>query len=383
MYSTHNIKSQTAHESEERVNPKTLIFQAKKWILYFSCLIFSIGVLSRDIRLQTLLINDIGNSEFKSSNLLCGELTRCTRIGGEILGLGSQNFFYLFAQIFNGNPLWQNFYLTDKQYFSIFNGFSSISFRVICLIPIGWYLNKLFKESVNAKIFSVLAITSILSGFPLYYLNNLFGIYLVNYDYMIIFVMGLFINFSNQILKSKIMLFLFTILCTITIENLPLVLFISIWFLNKKTFNRFKLLLLSSLTIFVTYSILLLGVILRNGSIKDMQSDGRYFSFNLQRLPEIIGAIFIIIIWSFVLGVLVGYSGYKGFPTNSLKSALEFIPARNIRGIIIGYFISSFVGIFISILTEFARQLLVLQIMIFVFGVAAGIKYLIGLETRK
>jgi hypothetical protein len=365
------------------VNSKILIFQAKKWTLYFSCLIFSIGLLSRDIRLQSLLINDVDNNEFKLSNLLCGELTRCTRVGGEILGLGVQNFFNLFAQFFDGNPLWQNFYLTDKQYFSIFNGFASISFRFICLIPIAWYFNKLFKENVNAKIFSVLAITSILSGFPLYYLNNLFGIYLVNYDYMVIFVMGLFINFSNQILSSKVILLLFTILCTVTIENLPLVLFVSIWFLNKKQFNRFNLLVLSCITIFFTYLILLLGVILRNGSIKDMQSDGRYFSFNLQRLPEIIGAIFIIIIWSFVLGFLVGYLGYKGFPTNSLKLALKIIPTRNIRGVIIGYLISSFVGIFISILSEFARQLLVLQVMLFVLGVAAGIKYLIGLETRK
>jgi uncharacterized membrane protein YfcA len=114
-----------------------------------------------------------------------------------------------------------------------------------------------------------------------------------------------------------------------------------------------------------------------------MQSDGRYFSFNLHRLPEIIGAIFIIMIWSFVLGFLVGYLGYKSFPTNSLKLALRIIPDRNIRGVIIGYLISSSVGIFISILSEFARQLLVLQIMLFVLGVAAGIKYLIGLETRK
>jgi hypothetical protein len=114
-----------------------------------------------------------------------------------------------------------------------------------------------------------------------------------------------------------------------------------------------------------------------------MQSDGRYFSFNLQRLPEIIGAIFIIITWSYVLGFLVGYLGYKGLSTNSLILTLKGISDRNIRGVILGYLISSFVGIFISILTEFARQLLVLQIALFVFGVATGIKYLANLDTRK
>jgi hypothetical protein len=360
-----------------------MISQAKKWILFLSCLIFSIGVLSRDIRLQYLLINDIDNNEFKLRNLLCEELTRCTRVGGEILGLTVQNFFYLLAQFFHGNPLWQNFYLTDEQYFSIFNGFASILFRAVCLFPVAWYFNKLFKESINAKIFSALAFTSILSGFPLYYLNNLFGIYLVNYDYMVIFVIGLFINFSNKILKSKIWLIFFTILFTITLENLPLILLIAVWFLNKKTINRFNLLLLSSITFFVTYLILLLGVILRNGAIKDMQSDGRHFSFNLPRLPEIFGAIFIIVIWSFILGFLVGSLGFRGFPKHSLESVLDLIPARNIKAIIIGYLISSFVGIFISVLTEFARQQLVLQIMVFVFGVAVGIKRIIGLEAKR
>ena len=145
------------HKVKDKVNLKISLYQNKKWVLYFSGLIFSIGVLSRDIRLHNWLINNIGNNEFKSSNLLCGELTRCTRVGGELLGLGVQNFFHFFAQLFHGNPLWQNFYLTDKQYFSIFSGFSSITFRFICLLPIASYFNKLFKESTSAKIFSILA----------------------------------------------------------------------------------------------------------------------------------------------------------------------------------------------------------------------------------
>ena len=360
-----------------------MISQAKKLILFLSCVIFFLGLLSRDIRLQNFLVNYISDNEFKYRNLLCGELTRCTRVGGEIFGLGLQNFSHLFAQLFYGNPLWQNFYLTEEQYFSIFNGFSSILFRTICLVPFAWYLSKLFKDNINAKIFSVLAITSMVSGFPLYYLNNLFGIYLVNYDYMVIFVIGLFINFTNEILKSKISLTLFTILCTVTLENLPLVLVIAVWFVNKDTFDRFTLLAVTGITSFVTYLVLLLGVILRNGAIMDMQSDGRFFSFNLPKLPEIFGAIFILITWSFVLGILVGGLGFRSLPKHSLKSVLDFIPVQSIKAIIMGYLISSFVGIFISILTEFARQLIVLQFIVFVFGVAVGIKLLMGFEARR
>lgn len=115
------------------MHPKISAVKVKKWVLFFSCLIFSIGALSRDVRLHNLLINYTSDKEFKVSNLLCDELTRCTRLGGELLGLGVQNFFYYVAQLFHGNPLWQNFYLTDKQYYSIFSGFSSIAFRVMCL----------------------------------------------------------------------------------------------------------------------------------------------------------------------------------------------------------------------------------------------------------
>lgn len=361
---------------------KLKFFSIKIYLVYISSIFFAIGLLSRDIRLQQILI-DASNPEFQASNILCADLPRCTRISGEVMGLGIQNLIQNFAEFFHSNPIWQSFYLTETQYFSIFNGFSSIIFRVICLLPIAVYAHRLFRESINAGIFSLLGLTCIVSGFPLYYFNNLFGIYLVNVDYMIIFVMGIFFNFSTQILRSKILLCLFTILCVMTIENLPMIFLIIIYFQNKNQFKRVSLLKLSSITIFVTYSILLLGVMRQNGSINSMESDGRYYLSNLQRLPEIIGAIFLIIIWSFFLGTLVGSFGFKDFPVSSLRLAKGFIPSQNIQGIILGYFISIFAGFFLSILTEFARQLLFLQLVVFLFGVAVGIKLLISLKTRK
>lgn len=361
---------------------KLEFFSTKMYLIYASTVFFAIGLLSRDIRLQKILTAP-SNPEFQASNILCAELPQCTRISGEVLGLGIQNLFHYFAKFFHGNQFWQNFYLSDIQYFSIFSGFSSITFRVVCLLPIALYFHRLFRENIKAKVLALLGLAFIFSGFPLYYLNNLFGIYLVKFDYMVILVMGLLLNFSNQIFKSKIMLFLFTMLCVVTMENLPFVLLVVIYFQNKKEFNRFSLFKLSSITISVTYSILLLGVMRRNSSINSMESDGRYYSSNLERLPEIIGAIFLMIIWSFVLGILVSSFGLNGLSVNYLKSIIEFIPTRNVQAIIIGYFFSIFVGFFTSILTEFARQLLFLQLIVFLFGVAVGIKHLISLKTRK
>lgn len=361
---------------------KLKIHSTKTYLIYISGIFFVIGLLSRDIRLQQILIDE-SNPEFQTSNIFCAELPRCTRISGEILGLGIQNLLHNFAAFFHRNLFWQSFYLTEKQYFLIFSDFSSIIFRVICLLPIVAYCHKLFRDSINAKILLLLGLTCIFSGFPLYYLSNLFGIYLVNYDYMIIFVMGLFLNFSTQIFRSRILFCLFTILCGMTIENLPIVFIVLIYFQNKNQIKRFNLFILSSITIFVTYSFLLLGVIRQNDSISSIESDGRYYLANLQQLPEISGAIFLIIIWSFLLGISVGSFGLRDFPVSSLKSAKEFIPIRNIQGIILGYFISIFAGFFLSILTEFARQLLFLQLVVFLSGVVVGIRLLISLKTRK
>ena len=354
--------------------------QAKKWVLFFSCLIFSIGALSRDVRLHNLLVNYTSDKEFKVSNLLCGELTRCTRIGGELLGLGVQNFFYYVAKLFHGNPLWQNFYLTDKQFFSIFSGFSSIAFRVICLLPIMLYFNKLLKENIIAKILTTLAFTSIFSGFPLYYLNNLFGIYLVNYDYMVIFVIGLFLNFYDQILKSNILLVFFTMLSTITMENLGLVLIFVVYFLNKQSYQRIKLLFLIGLSTLFTYLILFAAVVLKNGFIPDNQSDGRYGNLNREKLPEILGAMAIIVFWSFALGYLVGQIGFMSFSTSELKTVYDDISSSKLYGLIVGFLFCFLVGLFVSITTEFARQFLPLQFIVFFFGLSNRINRLLNLK---
>lgn len=360
---------------------KNSAVQVRKWVLIFSYLFFSIGALSRDVRLHNLLINYTSDREFKASNLLCGELTRCTRIGGELLGLGIQDSFYYVAKLFYGNPFWQNFYLTDQQYFSIFSGFSSITFRIICLLPMMLYFNRLLKENITAKILSTLALTSIFSGFPLYHLNNLFGIYLVNYDYMVICVIGVFLNYYDQILKSNISLVFFTMLSTITMENLGLVLIFVIYFLDKHLYQRIKLTFLIGFSILFTSLILLAAVVLKNGFIPDNQSDGRYGHLNREKLPEILGAMVIIILWSFTLGYLAGQIGFANISTSDLKIVYDSISSSKLYGLIVGFLFCFLVGLFVSISTEFARQFLPLQIIVFFFGLSRGINRLLKLKN--
>ena len=351
----------------------------KIYLIYVCSVFFVIGLLSRDIRLQKILTTS-SNPEFQASNILCAELTRCTRVSGEVLGLGIQNLIHYFAKFFHGNPLWQNFYLTDMQYFSIFSDFSSIVFRVICLLPIMLYSNKLLKDNTSAKILTTLAFTSILSGFPLYYLNNLFGIYLVNYDYMVIFVIGLFLNFCGQILKSNILLVLFTMLSTITMENLGLVLIFVVYFLTKRSYRRIKLTFLIGLSTLFTYLILLAAAVLKNGFIPSNHSDGRYGYLNREKLPEILGAVAIIVFWSFALGYLVGQIGFMSFSTSELKTFYNDISPSKLYGLIVGFLFCFLVGLFVSITTEFARQLLPLQFIVFFLGLSSRINRLLSLK---
>ena len=136
-------------------------------------LVLFIAVLSRDIRLQQFLSFGSRDSEFSFDRIFCEELTWCARISGELFGLLITKIIIFFAQIFYGNPDWQQFYISQKEYFTIYYKLSSILFRILCILPTCLYLRKILKDSILGHFFSLLCISSILSGFPLYYLNNL------------------------------------------------------------------------------------------------------------------------------------------------------------------------------------------------------------------
>jgi len=344
-------------------------FQSKITKLSFviSYVLLFIGILSRDIRFHNLLINNITSAEFSTDNLFCGELPRCSRVGSEVFGISIRTFFALAGYVFHGNPAWQDFYITDSEYFSIYNLIGSVAYRIISLLPILYFLNKVSGKNNRVKIFNIFALNSILSGFPLFLLNNLFGIYLVNYDYMIIFVLGIFLNNYKKILESKYLLPIFIFICSFTFENLIIVVIVSIIFQDSSPLKKLKKIFKALVYFLFSFTLLLSIILVKNGDILN-ESDGRYFYLNQIKLLEIYGAFIIIIIWSSILGVVVAILGQKRVKPYEMVSINRNEHLAILVAVIISYLLSFLIGNFISGLTEFARQFLFLEISVYMFA---------------
>ena len=112
-------------------------------------------------------------------------------------------------------------------------------FRIVCLAPLLIYVNKIFTSN-HFKVITLLALTSIISGYPLFYLNTSFGIYLVNYDYMVIMVMSMVLIFYRQIFGSRLMTFAVAFFCTTVYENLGILIVCSLFFIKKGSYQFFK-----------------------------------------------------------------------------------------------------------------------------------------------
>jgi cbb3-type cytochrome oxidase subunit 3 len=124
-------------------------------------------------------------------------------------------------------------------------------------------------------------------------------------------------------------------------------------------------------------------IILLNSSNTTNESDGRYYYRNVENFMEIIGAISIIAFWSFVLGLIVSFlgltnrsnkkfGGKENLVGNFENTERDGIDIRSYLSIALGFLILTIPGFFVSILTEFARQLLFFQLMIFFVGVIAS-----------
>jgi len=346
----------------------------QRLLLLFSYTVFAIGVLSRDIRLQNILINRNSNGEFNLKDTFCDSLPQCTRVGSEVFGSSLQNITNFIAGIFHGNEVWHYFYLSQQEYFEFFNLISSILFRLACLAPLILYINKLFSVKYN-KIITLLALTCIISGFPLFYLNTSFGIYLVNYDYMVIFVMSIVLIFYQKLFDSKLLTFFVIFACTTVYENLGILIICSLFFLKKGTYQFFRYIQTAVAAVILSISFLICGVLLKNGFQFDNNSDGRYLQLNLEYWWKIIGAIFILLSWGLILGIFVGYLSLHRTSFNQIQILREKLNTKLYYGLFFGYLLSLIVGFFVSGLVEFARQLLFLQVLSFFYGISLATKW--------
>jgi hypothetical protein len=333
-------------------------------------IIFAVGVFSRDIRLQHIIINRQPTSkEFSLTEIFCNSLPRCTRVGSEIFGAGLQSAIHFFAEIFHGNEVWHYFYLTEDEYFEFFYGFSSLLFRIICVTPLFIYVGKLFTSN-RIKIITFLALTSIISGYPLFYLNTSLGIYLVNYDYMVILVMSMVLIFYRQIFSSNLLIFVVIFFCTIVYEHLGFLIICSIFFLKKGSDQFYRIIQVALGAVILSLSFLISGYFLKNGFKISNESDGRYFQLNLEYWWKIAGAIVILIIWGLILGTFVGFLSIRMSTFKQIYVLHEMLNSKLYHGMFFGYLITLFVAFFVSGLLEVARQFLFLQVLSFFYGIS-------------
>lgn len=345
----------------------------QRLFLPISYTIFAVGVLSRDIRLQNIIINRNPAGEFNLKDSFCDSLPRCTRVGSELFGSSIQNFINFIAGIFHGNEVWHYFYLSKQEYFEFFNMISSILFRLACLTPLILYINKLFTSKSN-KIIALLALTSIISAWPLFYLNTSFGIYLVNYDYMVILVMSIVLIFYQKIFDSKLLTFFVVFACTTVYENLGILIICSLFFLKKDTHQFFRYLLTAFAAVILSISLLICGVLFKNGFEFTNNSDGRYLQLNLEYWWKITGAIFILLSWGLILGIFVGNLSLYRSSFKQIQFLSEILNTKLYHGMFFGYLVSFVIGFFVSGLVEFARQLLFLQVLSFLYGITLASK---------
>jgi hypothetical protein len=333
-----------------------------------------VAVLSRDVRLQSFLVNPQSPPEFSYSNLLCNDFPRCGRISGELFGISILTIFKLSATLFNNNSFWKNYYISNEDFVFLIENATSLTFRVLCLIPILILCYRFVGKSLQSMFLVMISFTILLSGFPLYYINNLFGIYLVNYDYMVLFMVGILLLNFDSIFKSQVRILILTIILTLTFENLPLIVIIIIFRTIADVRERIKLLTYVCLTSAVTYLVYLFLVMTNNQFEISIESDGRYFSKNLLNFAEITVAILMFLGVAFLLGISVSIlsariskkSSYQNFSSTNLTNALI--------SILYAYGFSILFGFFISGLTEFSRQLMPLQLVLFLIGLSSAAK---------
>jgi hypothetical protein len=195
--------------------------------------------------------------------------------------------------------------------------------------------------------------------------------------------MGIFLLHFDHILKNRFSLVIFTISCTLVMEGLPIITCVAILMSRLKNLDKINRLKICFLTFVTTYSSLVVTIISLNSSNTTNEFDGRYYYRNAENLVEIIGAISIIAFWSFVLGWTVSFLGLTNRSNKKFggkenlvgifeNTERDGIDIRSYLSIALGFLILTIPGFFVSILTEFARQLLFFQLMIFFVGVIAS-----------
>ena len=342
-----------------------------KVIFWVSLSTIPLAFLNRDARLQSVLVHQ--TPEF-GSRIFCPSFPACFRLSSDVAGLTIRKFFeFLGNIIFSLNPTNTN-YITHAQKVELFSDFSSIAFRVICLLPLIIYFLKKINSSITTATLMCFSIASIISGYPLIYIHSFFDMYFTIPDYGALFVLGVFLLYKEQITNNFKLWIAFSIFSVLTFENLSLVFALSLLILNRKNWSAYRKHALASLIVTIVVPGLLIAIETQKSGWNSLSfpTPGYYGAANFTHLHKVIAVLLIIFVWPLLLGIASAY-----LPRiRKLKYSSKAMPKNDnnelawIKALLFAFGFSYFVGLFNSgLASEGARQTLAGQILFLILGI--------------
>ena len=335
-----------------------------------SLIILSLSFLNRDTRLQNQLAKNLG-SEFDSTPLLCSDFPGCFRITSALIGkLLAQINDFIGLRVFFSEPT-NTSYITLGEKMELISSFSSIIVRVILILPLLVYFYKLVKHNQAALAFVCLSGASIISAYPLIFLDSFFDMYLTLTDYGSLFIVGLLLNYRDKLVSNSFYWTLFNILAVLTFENLGFVLAVALFFIQKKTKIKQQKLIFISLVLNLTLPAILVCIQFLSHPNQGVlfPKFGYYGSSNLQHLHELFLALVLIFTWPLLLGVvgrvILGFGNSK-IDSDAINHA-NYWP----KALLCGFLASYVIGLINSgLASEGARQTLAGQVIFFLVGLS-------------
>jgi hypothetical protein len=330
------------------------------FILYYLILISS-AIIIRDLRLDNILISE-NLTEFNQS-ILCNDFPKCFRVTTHFVG-NLSNYAATFFSVLS-NPNFE--YVTYIEIEKIFKDLFSVLLRLISIAPIVYFVFKNSKKSNVSSLLITLSFFLIISGFPLSQINNYFQVYLINYDYGSIFLIGIYLNFFEKINQNVFRYVFFLLLASLTFENLPFAFVVSstimeIYSRKVRNLKKYYILNVTGLLVSVIAPLTLILLALHNFGNVEFVDSQYYFSGNISNTPKLLIALILLFFWPLLLGLFLSSEKSQILDQKSDSTLL-------IKSILYGLLFTYFIGFFTSGLSsEGSRQTIGAQLLFLVLG---------------
>ncbi len=351
-------------------------------LLGLSLIALSLSFLNRDARLQNQLAKNLG-SEFDSTALLCSDFPACFRITSASIGkLLAQINDFIGLKVFFSEPT-NTSYITLDEKMELISSFSSITARAILILPLIVYFYKLVRHNQAALAFVCFSGASIISAYPLVFVDSFFDMYLTLPDYGSLFIVGLLLNYRDKLVLNSFYWTLFNILAVLAFENLGFVLAVALYFIQKKTKRSQQKLIFISCVVNLALPAALVCIQFLSTPKGEVlfPKFGYYGTSNLQHLHELFLALVLIFAWPFLLGIV----GRIILGFGNLKVHSEAINDTNYwhKALLCGLLASYFIGLMNSgLASEGARQTLTGQVIFFLVGLSCDFRIIANRFTK-